>query len=105
MRGYAICALFTGALLMGCGKQAGRDAPSVPRPPLVKGLAPASGSVPSAFEQAPPAGAKARCPVSKEIFTVKPVTASASYKGKTYFFCCPECKPDFEKDPEKYARP
>ena len=24
------------------------------------------------------------------------------YKGKTVYFCCPDCKPEFEKDPEKY---
>lgn len=39
------------------------------------------------------------CPVmggkiNKEIFT--------EYKGKKVYFCCPGCKPEFEKDPEKY---
>jgi YHS domain-containing protein len=39
------------------------------------------------------------CPVmggtiNKEIFT--------EYKGKKVYFCCPMCKPKFEKDPEKY---
>jgi YHS domain-containing protein len=24
------------------------------------------------------------------------------YKGKTVYFCCPACKPEFDKDPEKY---
>ena len=24
------------------------------------------------------------------------------YKGKKVYFCCPACKPDFEKDPEKF---
>jgi YHS domain-containing protein len=24
------------------------------------------------------------------------------YKGKKIYFCCPDCKPDFEKEPEKY---
>ncbi len=24
-----------------------------------------------------------------------------TYKGKTYYFCCPECKPAFDKNPEK----
>ena len=24
------------------------------------------------------------------------------YKGKTYYFCCPGCKPQFDKNPEKY---
>ncbi|RYG88268.1 YHS domain-containing protein [bacterium] len=26
------------------------------------------------------------------------------YKGKRYYFCCPACKPTFEKDPAKYAK-
>jgi YHS domain-containing protein len=39
------------------------------------------------------------CPVmggkiNKEFFT--------EYKGKKVYFCCPSCKPEFEKNPEKY---
>jgi len=39
------------------------------------------------------------CPVmggaiNKDFFTI--------YKGKKVYFCCPGCKPEFEKDPEKY---
>ena len=26
------------------------------------------------------------------------------YKGKRYVFCCPGCKPKFDKDPAKYAK-
>jgi len=26
------------------------------------------------------------------------------YKGKTYYFCCPACKPMFLKNPEKYIK-
>lgn len=33
-------------------------------------------------------------PINKDIFT--------EYKGKKVYFCCPECKPEFEKNPEKY---
>jgi len=33
-------------------------------------------------------------PINKDIFT--------EYKGKKVYFCCPACKPDFEKDPEKF---
>lgn len=25
------------------------------------------------------------------------------YKGKKVYFCCPSCKDEFEKDPEKYV--
>ena len=39
------------------------------------------------------------CPVmegaiNKDIFT--------EYKGKKVYFCCPSCKEQFEKEPEKY---
>ena len=39
------------------------------------------------------------CPVmggaiNKDIFT--------EYKGKKVYFCCPDCQPEFDKDPEKY---
>jgi len=26
------------------------------------------------------------------------------YKGKTYCFCCPSCKAEFAKNPEKYLK-
>lgn len=26
------------------------------------------------------------------------------YKGKTYYFCAPACKADFEENPEKYVK-
>ena len=28
----------------------------------------------------------------------------SDYKGKRYYFCCPGCKPQFDKDPAKYAK-
>lgn len=28
----------------------------------------------------------------------------STYKGKTYYFCCPSCKPAFDADPEKYVK-
>jgi YHS domain-containing protein len=33
-------------------------------------------------------------PINKQLFI--------EYKGKKVYFCCPECKPRFEADPEKY---
>jgi YHS domain-containing protein len=27
---------------------------------------------------------------------------TSQYQGKTYFFCSPNCKEDFEKDPSRY---
>jgi YHS domain-containing protein len=29
--------------------------------------------------------------------------ATSSYKGKTYYFCSPGCKKDFDSNPDKYA--
>ena len=58
---------------------------------------------PIGFDKMPAFGAKAWCAVSKKPFTVTPSTASSTYKGKVYVFCCPECKPDFDKNPAKYV--
>ncbi|MFQ5795002.1 MAG: YHS domain-containing protein [Candidatus Bipolaricaulia bacterium] len=30
------------------------------------------------------------------------VAATYEYQGKTYYFCAPGCKRQFEQDPEKY---
>jgi Cu(I)/Ag(I) efflux system membrane fusion protein len=43
--------------------------------------------------------AQTTCPVmggavNRDIFTI--------YEGKKVYFCCPGCKPEFEKNPEKY---
>ncbi len=49
-------------------------------------------SVSAAVEQTvcPVMGGK----INKDIFT--------EYKGKKVYFCCEACKPEFEKNPEKY---
>jgi len=38
---------------------------------------------------------------------VDPASAAAKseYNGKTYYFCAPGCKKEFDRDPGKYARP
>jgi YHS domain-containing protein len=33
-------------------------------------------------------------PINKDLYT--------EYKGKQVYFCCPGCKENFEKEPEKY---
>jgi YHS domain-containing protein len=37
---------------------------------------------------------------------VDPKTAeyTSIYQGKTYYFCSPGCKRDFDKEPQKYAK-
>jgi P-type Cu+ transporter len=32
----------------------------------------------------------------------KTAPAKSEYKGKTYYFCAPGCKKEFDKSPEKY---
>jgi YHS domain-containing protein len=58
---------------------------------------------PTSFEKQPAPGTWAKCPVSGEVFRVGPDTEFAAYDGRVYAFCCPDCKPDFDKDPAKYA--
>ncbi|MDO8684974.1 MAG: YHS domain-containing protein [Armatimonadota bacterium] len=45
-----------------------------------------------------------KCPVmGGEVKDLKKAPKSV-YKGKTYYFCCPGCKPKFDKNPEKYIK-
>jgi len=54
------------------------------------------------FDGMPAVGTKAKCPVMGTDFAVTKETQSSVYKGKTYVFCCPSCKPQFDANPEKY---
>jgi YHS domain-containing protein len=58
---------------------------------------------PTSFEAQPALGTWAKCPVSGDVFQVGKDTEFATYDGRVYAFCCPDCKPDFDKDPAKYA--
>jgi YHS domain-containing protein len=58
---------------------------------------------PTSFDQQPPVGTWATCAVSGDVFQVSRETDFATYGGRVYAFCCPDCKPDFVKDPAKYA--
>ncbi len=42
------------------------------------------------------------CPVMKTSIKKSGASDSVVYKGKTYYFCCGGCKPEFVKNPEKY---
>lgn len=75
--------------LNGCKK---KEAPKAPEMPAAQPSAQGTTEAAGATEQT-------TCPVmggaiNKEIFT--------EYKGQKVYFCCPACKPEFEKDPEKY---
>ncbi len=42
------------------------------------------------------------CPVTgTKIASADKAYAHETYKGKAYYFCCPECKPTFDKNPGK----
>lgn len=44
------------------------------------------------------------CPVmGTAIADVNKAAGKSIYKGKAYYFCCPGCKPEFDKNPEKYV--
>ena len=47
---------------------------------------------------------KIQCPVTKDWFIPDEKSPKSVYKDKTYYFCCPGCKPPFDKDPEKYLK-
>jgi YHS domain-containing protein len=48
-------------------------------------------------------GDSTTCPVSGETFVVAADSPKVVYAGKTYYFCCPDCTADFEKDPAKFT--
>lgn len=49
-------------------------------------------------------GQEVVCPVTGERFKVTEQTLTSEYEGKTYYFCCPGCKPKFDKAPAKYVK-
>ena len=44
------------------------------------------------------------CPVMGTKMKKSKTYEKTEYKGKTYYFCCPMCKPEFLKNPEKYTK-
>ena len=58
---------------------------------------------PTSFAARPAPGTKARCAVANEEFTIKEGTVCETHDGRHYCFCCADCKPEFEKNPAKYA--
>jgi YHS domain-containing protein len=73
--------------LCGCKKEE-----SVTTIPAANEVTQAAADANAAIEQkiCPVEGGK----INKNLFTV--------YKGKKVYFCCAGCKPEFEKNPEKY---
>ncbi len=44
------------------------------------------------------------CPVYGTKIKKSQAFDSTVYKGRTYYFCCADCKPLFLKNPEKYVK-
>jgi YHS domain-containing protein len=63
----------------------------------------APADAPRSFDKQPPEGTWAKCAVSGDVFKVSSDTEFATYEGRVYAFCCPDCKPDFVKNPANYA--
>ncbi len=67
----------------------------------------ATGAIAAPSSSTKPASAAAKktaliCPVTgTKIASAAKAYAHETYKGKTYYFCCPECKPAFDKNPGK----
>lgn len=64
----------------------------------------AAASTPTFAHAGHPHAAKSKaaaliCPVTgTKIASAKAAVGHETYKGKTYYFCCPECKPRFDKN-------
>ena len=61
-------------------------------------------NAPSSFAAQPAKGTWATCPVSGEVFQIDGDTGFTNYGGRVYAFCCPDCKPDFDKTPAKFVK-
>jgi YHS domain-containing protein len=79
-------------------------------PPAAPGPVAPSAAAPAAASSQPlvaPGEAKVgdhtKCIVSGHDFVVTADSPHAEYKGKTYYFCCPDCPKAFEEHPEKYV--
>jgi YHS domain-containing protein len=45
----------------------------------------------------------ARDPVCGMEVDEKDAAGSSEYKGRTYYFCCEDCKKQFDQHPEQYV--
>ena len=44
------------------------------------------------------------CPVTgTKVASAKAAFGHSTFKGKTYYFCCPQCKPAFDKRPAYFV--
>jgi YHS domain-containing protein len=59
-------------------------------------------------ESPPPAATapsgKPICPVMLNEVEDSSSATYSDYRGKRYYFCCPACKPKFDRSPRRYVR-
>jgi YHS domain-containing protein len=55
------------------------------------------------FRAAPERYATTHCPVSDEEVRIKDAPAKTQYGGRTWYFCCSDCKAKFEEHPANYV--
>jgi YHS domain-containing protein len=79
---------FTIAMACGCGCMGGNCG--------------ASNTVPAQVQQTE---SKVQCPVMKTWILASEASDKTEYNGKSYYFCCPGCKEQFLKNPDKYIEP
>ncbi len=71
---------------------------------LTTGVAAAQQQTPKKAGKPTKAAAPIVCAVMKEKVSDPTKAAFSMYKGQKYVFCCPGCKPEFDKNPAKYAK-
>ena len=49
-------------------------------------------------------GTVSRCPINGEKVIVGKNTPALKYKGRAYYFCCPECLSTFKSNPAVYVK-
>jgi len=59
---------------------------------------------PVVFDTPQKIGTPATCPVTGDSFTISKDTLHSVHKGKHVYFCCADCKPKFDKNPQKYLK-
>jgi len=99
---YVVPTLLVAAVVWVVARSRNAESSLPPAPPPV--AAKAKSNVPASFAAQPPVGTRARCPVTDEEFTVSAKTTFANWGGRWFGFCCSDCKPEFAKDPAKYAQ-
>jgi YHS domain-containing protein len=90
-----IIGLIAAATFVGCGKTESTPAPAKDQPAAA---APAAGEKTAAVKPYP----LTTCLVSGEKLGSMGEPIVLNHKGQEIKFCCKQCQPDFEKNPDKY---